>query len=192
MLASISPLGERARGNRWAITAGAYALGSVAAAVATGIVLGAAGAAIGLERRVAWPALAVVAGIAGVVDLAAPGRIPTITRQVNEDWLAQYRGWVYGWGFGVELGVGVATIVTTSTIYAWLAGAFLAASPAIGALAGLTFGLARAAPLVLVRGATSPDGLRTVLRRVSSRATVSRVVAAGVAVASAVAAGAHA
>ena len=36
-------------------------------------------------------------------------------RQVNEDWMARYRGWAYGAGFGLQLGLGVVTIVTTAS-----------------------------------------------------------------------------
>ena len=48
-----------------------------------------------------------VAALAGVVaaglwlDLGILGlRLPTTRRQVNEDWLGRYRGWVVGVGFG--------------------------------------------------------------------------------------------
>ena len=31
-------------------------------------------------------------------------RLPSHTRQVNEAWLDEYRGWVYGGGFGWQIG----------------------------------------------------------------------------------------
>src|SRR4051794_33369808 len=110
MLASITPLGERARGSRFWLTAVFFVGASLVAGAALGALLGAvgslvwAGAAGGL--RVAILAGALVAGL--VLDLL--GRLPGPRRQVNEEWLREYRGWVYGAGFGGQLGVGVATI----------------------------------------------------------------------------------
>jgi hypothetical protein len=77
--------------------------------------------------------------------------LPSSHRQVNEDWLGRYRGWVYGSGFGLQLGAGVATIVTSATVYLTLVAEFLVGSALVGALIGATFGIARAAPLA-VRG----------------------------------------
>ena len=48
-------------------------------------------------------------------------RLPTTRRQVNEDWMGRYRGWVYGGAFGAQLGSGVATIVTSAAVYAAVA-----------------------------------------------------------------------
>ena len=36
---------------------------------------------------------------------------------MNEEWLTSYRGWVYGAGFGAQLGTGVVTIVTSPIVY---------------------------------------------------------------------------
>src|SRR5579872_1550322 len=142
MLASINPLGERARGNRWGLTAAAYTVGAVAAAAAVGAVLGGLGAGrLDLAARVA-----VVGGtlvVAGAADLLGPGRVVTVRRQVDEDWLTRYRGWVYGVGFGAQLGVGVVTVVTTATVYAWLVAAALAGSVVAGVVVGVAFGAAR-------------------------------------------------
>src|SRR5918911_3529418 len=133
MLASIPPLGERARGSRWGLTVAFY----VAAATAAGAALGAAAGALGslawhgesLRLRAAILAGALALGL--MLDVA--GRLPTPRRQVNEDWLREYRGWVYGAGFGGQLGLGVTTIVTTSLVYVTLLAAFLSASAAAGA-----------------------------------------------------------
>ncbi len=188
MLASISPLGERARGNRWGLTAGSYALGSLVAAAGVGGALGAAGHALGAASGRSLVALAAVAALAGAVDLASPGRLPTARRQVDEEWLGRYRGWVYGLGFGAQLGLGVVTIVTTATVYAWWAAAALAGSALGGAAVGASFGVARALPLAAMVGVQTPAGLRGVLRRLTSWAFRARV--ATVAVSAAVGAGA--
>ena len=109
MLTSISPLGERARGNRWPVTVAAYVLGSGVAGAAVGGVLGLLG---DLLLRPLPLVAAAVCLAAAAADLA--GLLPRGSRQVDEDWLVRYRGWVYGLAFGGQLGVGVATIVTSA------------------------------------------------------------------------------
>ena len=181
MLASISPLGERARGNRWGLTAGAYTAGVVGSAALLGAALGRLGAFLPVGSSAGWllPAAAVAAG---AWDLIARRRVPGVRRQVNEDWLGRYRGWVYGLGFGAQLGVGFATIVTTAAVYAWMVAAVLTREPVAGLLIGACFGLARAAMLGLVHDADDPERLRARLRRVSSWAGRARVGAAAASV----------
>ena len=61
--------------------------------------------------------MAVVAGppaalLAAGVDTGAFGDwLPLVRRQVDDAWLARYRSWVYGGGFGWQIGVGVATYI---------------------------------------------------------------------------------
>ena len=181
MLASISPLGERARGNRWGLTAGAYTAGVVGSAALLGAALGRLGAFLPVGSSAGWlvPAAAVAAG---VWDLVARGRVPGVRRQVNEDWLSRYRGWVYGLGFGAQLGVGFATIVTTAAVYAWMVAAVLTRDPVAGLLIGACFGFARAAMLGLVRDTDDPQRLRARLRMLSSWAGRARVGAAAASV----------
>ena len=73
--------------------------------------------------------LVVLAGaLLGAIALdLRPGAAPGPRRQVNERWLDQYRGWVYGLGYGAQLGVGVSTVVTSAATYVALLAAFLAA-----------------------------------------------------------------
>jgi hypothetical protein len=173
MLASITPLGERGRHNRWGATVAVYVAASAAAGAAVGAVLGLAGGALG---SVARPGPAVVAGLAAAgcvaaaaFDLRAGGlRLPTWRRQVNEDWLHRYRGWVYGVGFGAQLGVGVVTIVTTAAVYETLLLAGLSGSAARGAAIGVVFGAVRAVPVVGLAGVDAPDRLRQAHRRMAS------------------------
>jgi hypothetical protein len=159
MLGSINPLGERARGSRWGVTVAWFAVTSVGAGAALGAVLGGVGSlafgSVDVTVRLVVFAVIVFAGVS--FDLGVGGlRLPTIRRQVNEDWLRRYRGWVVGAGFGAQLGVGVATIVTTSAVYASLGAAVLVASPAAGLAVGAAFGAARAVSLVGAAGADTP------------------------------------
>lgn len=166
MLTSITPLGERGRANRYARTATAYLLGSVLGGTAMGTVIGVIGAVV--LRPLPWQLrlglLAAVAAAAAGLDLA--GRRPVSWhRQVNENWMHAYRGTVYGAGYGLQLGVGVVTIVTTASLYAAVAAWLLVASVAGGALLGALFGVARGLPILVTRDADTAARLQAVHRR---------------------------
>jgi len=159
MLGSINPLGERARGSRWGLTVGFFAVAALAAGGAGGAALGWFGSVTldGTEITARLVAFAVVVLAGTALDLRVAGvRLPTIRRQVNEDWLGRYRGWVVGAGFGAQLGVGVATIVTTSAVYASIAAAVLVATAPAGLAIGLAFGGARALSMAGAAGADDP------------------------------------
>ncbi len=163
MLTSITPLGERSRGSHWALTVAAFAVGAVAAGATLGLLLGALGALTSLDElsadsRIALLAVALLVGLA--LDLGVGGlHLPTTRRQVNEDWLRAYRGWVYGISFGAQLGLGVITVATTSMVYIAFAASLLSAAPVAGAAIGATFGLVRSASLLPARSATQPNRL---------------------------------
>lgn len=167
MLSSINPLVERSRDNRWSVTVAWYALGAIAAGAVFGAMLGSLGAGltdIGVPRQplIAGTLVAVVAGIG--FDLGwARWPLPSPHRQVNERWLDTYRGWVYGVGFGAQLGVGVVTVVTTAAIYQTWAFALLSTSAWAGAAIGAVFGVVRFATMLWVRRVNDPIGLRTAI-----------------------------
>lgn len=140
MLSSIHPLGERSRDNRWTATIAAFTFGSLAVAAAVGAALGALGSFLDAPR---W-ALLVVVGLAGLLDLAGVDP-PGPERQVNERWIGAYRGTVYGFGFGAQLGAGIATFVVSWGVYAVLVAELLSGSAMAGATIGIAFGLGRAA-----------------------------------------------
>ena len=147
MLSSIHPLGERTRNNRWGVTAVYYLAGGLMG----GLVLGAVAGAIGWLGLAWWDptptgqavAIATILSIALVWDLSGI-TIPTINRQVNEDWLSMYRSWVYGGGFGFQ--------------------------PLSGAVIGGAFGLVRGLPILTVGRVVSGETLRTYHRRMQSYA----------------------
>ncbi len=169
MLSSIHPLGERGRRNNFATTAGAFVIGSLFGGALTGFVFGAAGEAldrvigpIGERQRL------VVLLFVGVVALGfdLSGRsLPSIERQVNENWLGEFRGWVYGLGFGVQLGAGIATYITASVVLLWLMAMLVVGSVAAAVLIGATFGLIRGSSIVFARSITSPERLVALHRR---------------------------
>ncbi len=159
MLASITPLGERSRGFSWGVTASAFAVGAVGAGAAGGALGGALGSlAPGGTWRMATGLTVLVAAI-GFDATPLRRRLPTSRRQVNEDWMGRYRGWVYGVAFGAQLGAGLATVVTSAAIYAAALGAVLCGTVAAGAAVGAAFGLTRALSLLPARMARDGDGL---------------------------------
>ena len=58
--------------------------------------------------------------------------LPINPRQVNELWLGKFRSWVYGVGFGWQIGVGFATYIMTAAVYLTVALAALTGRPAGG------------------------------------------------------------
>jgi hypothetical protein len=169
MLSTITPIGERGRANRYYSTAAWFVAGAVlgGATLGAGAALLAAGvAAFDLSGEVLAGAAAVLGGVAIASDLKLGGfRLPSHTRQVNETWLDQYRSWVYGGGFGWQIGVGLATYVTTAAVYLMVALAALTASP-VAAFAVVTgFGLVRGLAVLLGRNLTAPERMLTLHRR---------------------------
>ena len=77
--------------------------------------------------------LLAIVGLAGILDLAGVAP-PGPERQVNERWIDTYRGTVYGFGFGAQLGAGLATFVVSWGVYAVLAGELLSGSAIGGAM----------------------------------------------------------
>ena len=134
-------------------------------------------AAVGSGTRLVL--LAVACAAAAVWDLSGrrlPGR-----RQVNEDWLVAYRSWVYGAGFGLQLGAAVATVVNTALVPLFMLAALLAGDVTAGLVIGAAFGATRGASLVLGRRVRTPDDLRHLHRRLDRYADRIRRAGAGVA-----------
>jgi hypothetical protein len=165
MLASINPLGERGRNQRYWVTVAAYIAGSTVAATLLGGALGLIGAPVAIPLV----ALVGVAGLAVVglfFDARRNGaRVPGPRRQVDENWLVTYRGWVYGAGFGAQLGAAFATIVTASATWIAFACALLSASAPAGVVIGAIFGLTRALPILAGARVHDPTTLRDQVRR---------------------------
>ena len=128
MLASITPLGERGRRSRWGVTVTAFA----ARCDRRG------GRRRGRPRAArraspGWTARARGRGWRSWPELwrwpsrstRAARRVPGPRRQVDERWLDRYRGWVYGLGYGSQLGLAVTTVVSSAATYVALLAALL-------------------------------------------------------------------
>ncbi|MEY2455718.1 MAG: hypothetical protein QOK06_812 [Acidimicrobiaceae bacterium] len=173
MLSSITPLGERGRHNRFAVTAAAHIAGAVVGGAIIGALAGALGSPLHLSSRTTAIVLVVFAAAAVAIELRVGGlRVPTLRRQVNEDWLGAYRGWVYGSGFGVQLGMGVVTIVTTAAVYLMTGIAFLTGSAAAGASVGAMYGAVRGGTVLATSHVRDPETLRSFHRRLHESASL--------------------
>jgi HAMP domain-containing protein len=135
-------------------------LGGAIAGVA--IALGAAG----LDQRTAIALIAGCAFASAAVDAHLFGfGPPFVTRQVNEEWLSKYRPWVYGGGFGWQIGVGVATYVMTSAVPLMIAVGALGANAWEAIAIGTGFGLARGLAVLIGTRLRTPAALLAFHRR---------------------------
>jgi len=191
MLSSIHPLGERAKGNRFGLTASAFVVGATAGGLTTGALVG----LVGLAVTSVLPGPAALA-IVVVVALAGPsfertGRaLPSVPRQVDEDWLHEYRGWVYGAGFGFQLGAGVLTFITSAAVYVALV-ATLLSGHLLASLAIMgTFGLVRGLSILPARRIDRADALVSFHRRLQATAPLVRTASTSALVVAALAGGA--
>lgn len=169
MLSTITPIGERGRGNRWGSSASWFIAGATLGGATLGIgaaLLAAGVAALDLSGDALVSIAAVLTAVTVASDLQLGGfRLPSHIRQVNERWLEQYRSWVYGGGFGWQIGVGLATYVTTAALYLMIALAALTAAPAIAFAIVTGFGLVRGLAVLLGRNLTSFDRMASLHRR---------------------------
>ena len=178
MLSSISPLGERARNSRWWLTTAAYLLGSLAG----GLAVGALAALLGSAPARRGAHLALDAGRrrgaagrrAGARPARRSGRCPRGAARSTWHWLTRYRGWVYGVGFGAQLGFGLVTIITSATTYAAVLLAALTGHLGAGLAIGATFGVVRALPSLLMARVVDRDDLHRVFTRVERWANPAR------------------
>jgi hypothetical protein len=189
MLATVTPLAERGRGHRYRSTAAWFIAGGTVGGSTLGLVM--AGLALGV--RAASPSTIALAAVACVVAIVAAGsdarlggfHLPFHSRQVNERWLDQFRPWVYGAGFGWQIGAGLVTYIKTAALYLMIVLAALTASPGAALAIGALFGLVRGLAVLLGRSITTPAALAAFHRRFTAAGPIvlSAVVASEVLVA---------
>jgi hypothetical protein len=169
MLATITPLAEQGRGHRYRTTAGWFVVGSVIGGATLGAVMALLAVSVA-ALHVSNAVLATIAAAASVATLAADAgvggfRLPVHHRQVNERWLDQFRPWVYGAGFGWQIGNGVATYIKTCGVYLMIVLAALTGNPTTALIVGVVFGLVRGLAVFLGRRITSTTALADFHRR---------------------------
>lgn len=172
MMSTITPLAERARGRRYGLTALWFILGATLGGLVTGSVAALFSVAVANTSATAagLAALGALAALAaGAVDLGVLGPPPPhLRRQVNEQWLEQFRSWVYGAGFGLQIGSGFMTYIMTAAVYLVVVLAALLGSPGGALLIGGLFGFVRGSAILLTARARTPRDLMMVHRRFES------------------------
>jgi hypothetical protein len=128
----------------------AFAVGATLAGAAAGALVGALGSLVPIGSNARLAAGVGALGVALTIDALARA-VPGPRRQVNERWLDEFRGWVYGVGYGVQLGLGLTTVVSSAATYAAFACAFVS-GPGGGAIVVACYGALRGlTPLAAAR-----------------------------------------
>jgi hypothetical protein len=169
MLSSITPVSEGAKGNSYRLTAAWFVLGSTLGGATLGTAMAALAA---VTHRLGLPPTGIGLLAVGAALISAGSdagvfgfRVPIHRRQVNERWLDRYRPWVYGVGFGWQIGTGLTTYITTAAVYLMLVLGALTANPAVALGVGTGFGTLRGLAVLLTRHLTTPTELRAFHRR---------------------------
>jgi hypothetical protein len=96
---------------------------------------------------------------------------------VERTWLDRYRPWIYGLGFGWQLGVGVATFVMSASVYLMVVVAAATGEPLLALGIVTLFGLIRGLAILPAAGVQTPSDLGELHRRIERFRPASRVVA---------------
>lgn len=167
MLSTLTPLARRGRGQSYPATAAWFIAGSLSGGACTGSLLGGlATLTSSLSPKLTVAGAAAAAIVAAASDARLGGvALPFHRRQVNERWLDRFRPWVFGSGFGWQIGTGFATYITTAGLYLMAVLAVLSGNPLSAAGAGLTFGAVRGLAVLAGRSITDTAGLVAFHRR---------------------------
>jgi hypothetical protein len=184
MLSQITPVAETGRRQKFGRTAAWF----VAGAVVGGLTLGgliALGAAVVASTDLGGGAALAVVAVAAVAAALVDGRVlgsgpPFLRRQVNEDWLSNYRSWVYGGGFGWQIGAGITTYVMTAAVPLLVVVGALSGRPGVAVLLGAVFGLTRGLAVLTGARVRSLSALYALHRRFDSLAEPVRRAVIGV------------
>jgi hypothetical protein len=181
MLSSITPLSETGRGHRYWATVTWFLLGALLGGFTLGAVAAFGAMAVG-ALGLSTSASAALVLLAGIVTLASDLRLggfhlPENPRQVERSWLDRYRSWIYGIGFGWQLGVGVATYVMSASVYLMVVVAAATGEPVLALAIVTVFGVLRGLAVLPAAGVHTPADLAELHRRIERFRPASRVVA---------------
>jgi hypothetical protein len=162
MLSTITPMAEAGRGHQFRSTSVWFVAGSILGGATLGGLMAALAAGVTAIDLTAATSLWIVT-VAALIAAASDGRVggfhlPGHDRQVNERWLDRYRPWVYGAGFGWQIGVGLATYIMTAGVYLLIVMGGLT-SPLVALAIGGGFGLVRGLAVYLAAGLDSNEKL---------------------------------
>ena len=181
MLSSITPLSETGRGHRYWATVSWFLFGSILGGLTLGAIA-ALGASLVAGLGMSADASALFVLIAGLVTLASDlgtggFRLPANPRQVERTWLDRYRPWLYGMGFGWQLGVGVATYVMSASVYLMVIVAASTGEPLLALAIVTGFGFLRGLAVLPAATVRTPADLGRLHRRIERLRPASRIVA---------------
>lgn len=184
MLSQITPVAEAGRQQKFGRTAAWFVAGAVLGGLTLGALIALGAAAVATTDLGAGTALALVV-VAAVAAALVDGRVlgsgpPFLRRQVNEDWLSNYRSWVYSGGFGWQIGAGITTYVMTAAVPLLIVVGALSGRPAVGVLLGAVFGLTRGLAVLTGARVRNPTALYALHRRFDSLAEPVRRAVIGV------------
>ena len=169
MLSQITPVAEAGRSQKFARTAAWFIAGAMLGGLMLGGVIAAAAvafSAVGLDQSTAIAVLAGCALAGAGVDAHVFGfGPPFLRRQVNEEWLSRYRAWVYGGGFGWQIGAGVTTYVMTAAVPLMIVAGALSGNAWAAVAIGTGFGLARGLAVLIGVRLRTPAALLAFHRR---------------------------
>jgi hypothetical protein len=179
MLSMLTPFGESGRGSRYPVAATTFIVAAVVGGACLGVLPAAAALAIHAAGLGAAQTSAVVVAAALLTLAGDTGILPTprIPRQVNESWFGQYRAWVYGFGYGWQLGAGVTTYAMTTAIYLMLVLAALSGSALTAVAVCAGFGAIRGVTILLGVRLVDPDAIRVLHHRFDRAEPASRAIA---------------
>ena len=167
MLSQITPMAEAGRQQKFARTAGWF----IAGAMLGGAMLGgliAVGAMVSseLSRTTSIALVGMFSLVAAAIDANVFGfGPPFLTRQVNEEWLSKYRAWIYGGGFGWQIGAGITTYVMTAAVPLMMVIGALTGNAWAAFAIGAGFGLARGLAVLMGARLHTPAALIAFHRR---------------------------
>jgi hypothetical protein len=169
MLSQLTPVGEASRGYRYRTTATWFVLGALVGGATLGALMAGLAAGVSAIGASSTALLAVAAGVAALGAVVDSGVLgfgpPFFKRQVNEYWLAKYRAWVYGSGFGWQIGAGVTTYIMTAAVFVTIGFGALTAGPLRALVLGVCFGLVRGLAVLLTARTRTTDQLFALHRR---------------------------
>jgi hypothetical protein len=193
MLSTITPVTEASRQRRYGLTVAWFLLGAVAGGATLGVLAAGLALAVGAVDPTTTATLGVLAGmalVAAAFDARSLGiTLPGHGRQVNESWLTRYRSWVYGLGFGWQIGVGLATYIVTAAVYLTVIAAALTGSAPVAFGICVAFGVVRGLAIFLGVRLSTQQRLIAFHRRFeaarepSRRVTIAALLVVGVAAA---------
>ncbi|HEX3980811.1 MAG TPA: hypothetical protein VHW93_06290 [Acidimicrobiales bacterium] len=169
MLSTITPISERSKGHAYRSTATWFVSGATAGGATIGGVMALLAMAVrgvGLSPTEVGTIALLASSAAAWSDADVFGvHLPVHRRQVNERWLDHYRAWVYGAGFGWQIGTGLATYITTAAVYLMIVLGALTGRPILALAVGTAFGILRGLAVLLTRNLVHPSDLLAFHRR---------------------------